>query len=65
MIVLVMIPEILLTSYIFGKYSVGLGFPEFSTRDFLSSLIGSPLFLVIVILIFIVALILYITLQIK
>ena len=65
MIILVMIPEILLTSYIFGKYSVDLGFPGISTGDFLSFLIINPLFFVIIILVFIVMLILYFTLQTK
>jgi membrane-anchored glycerophosphoryl diester phosphodiesterase (GDPDase) len=65
MIIIVMIPEILLTAFIFGRYSINLGFPEVSTTDALSFLRANPLFLVIVIVVFIVMLILYFTLQIK
>jgi len=65
MIIIVMIPEILLTAFIFGRYSINLGFLEVSTTDVLSFLMSNPLFLVIVIVVFIVMLILYFTLQIK
>jgi uncharacterized membrane protein len=64
-IIIVMIPEILLTAYIFGRYSINLGLVESSARDFLSFLISNPLFFVIIILVFIVMLILYFTLQTK
>jgi uncharacterized membrane protein len=64
-IILVMIPEILLTAYIFGRYSINLGLVESSTGDFLSFLMSNPLFFVVIIVVFIVMLILYFTLQIK
>ena len=68
MIIIVMIPEILLTAFIFGRY-INLGFPEVSTTVstayILSFLMSNPLFLVIVIIVFIVMLILYFTLQMK
>lgn len=63
-IIIVMIPEILLTTFIFGRY-INLGFPEVSTTYILSFLMSNPLFLVIVIVVFIVMLILYFTLQMK
>jgi hypothetical protein len=69
MIIIVMIPEILLTAFIFGRYTTNLGFPEVSTNVstayILSFLMSNPLFFIIVIVVFIVVLILYFTLQMK
>jgi hypothetical protein len=68
MIIIVMIPEILLTAFIFGRY-INLGFPEVSTTFSItyiySFLLSNPLFFVIVILVFIITIILYFTLQMK
>jgi len=65
LIIIVMIPEILLIAYIFNKYSVKFEVPNIPTESFLTFLFVNPLFLIILILVFIVIAILYFTLRIS
>ncbi len=62
LIVLVMIPEILLVTYVFN---ISVEFPQFYAVDFFTYLITNPLFFVIVIIVIIMTIILYFALQVK
>ena len=64
LIIVVLIPEILLISYILSKYNVEIPqIPQTYTTDFVSFLLANPLFSVIVVIVVIVMFILYLTLQ--
>jgi hypothetical protein len=65
LIIIVMIPEILLISYIFSKYSLSIELPQLPVNDFLSFLFLNPFFMMIILVVFISMLILYFSLQVK
>jgi hypothetical protein len=65
LIIIVMVPEILLISYLFSKYSLNIKLPQFPMNDFLSFLFLNPFFLIIMLVVFISMLILYFALQAK
>jgi hypothetical protein len=65
LIIIVMIPEILLISYIFSKYTLNIELPQLPVNDFLSFLFLNPFFLIIILVVFICMLILYFALQAK
>ncbi len=62
LIVIVMIPEILLITYIF---KINMPTPVFFESDFLSFLITNPVLLVLIVIIIIMAVILYFALQLR
>jgi len=62
LIVLIMIPEILLVTYLFN---ISIEVPQFFAIDFFTYLITNPLFFVIIIIVVIMAIILYFALQVK
>jgi len=62
LIVIVMVPEILLITYLF---KINITIPMFFEGDILTLLITHPLFLVILLIVVIMAVILYFALQIR
>ena len=60
LIILVMIPEVLITTYVFN---INVQIPRGYATDFLTFLINNPYFLLTVIIIAVIMLILYFTLR--
>lgn len=65
LIVIVMVPEILLVTYVFSKYSINIVLPGNYANDFFSFLFANPVFFMVVVIVIIMMLILYFALQVK
>lgn len=65
LVIVVMIPEILLISYVLGKYSLSIEISQLNAGDFFSFLILNPMFSVVVLAVFIMLFVLYFALQAK
>ena len=65
LVIIVMIPEVLLISYILGKYSISIQLPQLPANNFISFLLLNPFFIGIIVVIFAAMLVLYFTLKLK